>query len=343
MVAAGAERVDTFVSVVTVLDGTESSVAAFSRETADILRRSFNDYELVLVSQWAGQDATCQLEPLLREIPGVRLIQLANPVSKDVAWAAAMENAIGDFVVLMSIDRDPPDIIVPAVAQSRAGSDVVIGVDSAASGALYGALSGIFHAVVAQWVRYEIPQGATTFRVLSRRAVNAITRTGRFRHVFFVRVSSTGYGASTFAYKTVWRTGVRARKSVRSGLRDAINMLVFNTTAPLRLMSAMGIIGSFLSAMYAVYSIAIRILKKDVVEGWTSLSLVISGLFFVLFTMLFFFGEYLSRLLDEQSDRQDYDVVYEKHSSLMLDEERYNVRTESLDSAAGVRDAEPKR
>lgn len=324
------EKIDAFVSVVAVLDDHDGIVAEFADELHAVLARACTDYEILFVDRLGLERTAAAVEPLLKRIPGMRFLRLVGSVAPDVAWAAAMENAIGDFVVLMSPDHDPPAILPAAIQKCRGGSDVVVGVAEAAYGSGYRVLSNLFHLALARWVQYRVPQGATLFRVLSRRAVNAVTRTGRFRHAFFVRVSSTGYATDTFAYRTIARRGRSRRKTVAAGFREAVNTMVFNTTAPLRLMSAMGILGSLLSLLYALYSILIRLWKSNVVEGWTSLSLVISVLFFILFTMMFFFGEYLSRLLDDQSEQDDYDVVFEKHSSVMIDEQRYNVQSESV-------------
>ena len=41
--------------------------------------------------------------------------------------------------------------------------------------------------------------------------------------------------------------------------------------------------------------------------------------------MLSFFGEYLARLLDERSEHDEYNVVYERNSSVMFDANRNNI------------------
>jgi hypothetical protein len=51
----------------------------------------------------------------------------------------------------------------------------------------------------------------------------------------------------------------------------------------------------------------------------------------LLFTILAFFGEYLGRLLDDNSERRDYNIAFELNSSVMLKEDRINVMSESLE------------
>jgi len=87
--------------------------------------------------------------------------------------------------------------------------------------------------------------------------------------------------------------------------------------------------GSFVSFVFAVYSVAINVISGHVVEGWTTTILFMSLLFMLQFVMLAFFGEYLGRLLDERSEQADYSVVFEKNSGVMVNQDRVNVLSEA--------------
>jgi hypothetical protein len=110
----------------------------------------------------------------------------------------------------------------------------------------------------------------------------------------------------------------------------AVSLLVFNTTTPLRVINMLALFSSFLALLAAVYSILVRLLKNHVVEGWTTTMLVISGLFFILFLILSFIGEYLVRLITDHGKSRPYNVIFEKHSSVMLDYEKLNIREDSV-------------
>lgn len=47
------------------------------------------------------------------------------------------------------------------------------------------------------------------------------------------------------------------------------------------------------------------------------------------FLILSLFGEYLARLLEDRADVRAYNVIYERHSSVMLDMDRLNVSQNS--------------
>lgn len=291
----------------------------------------YSDYEIVLIAQGPALDALPDdvKGSITARLPSIRHIQLAAHVDNDVAWAAGLENAIGDFVVLFSHDVDPVPAIGDAVDACKAGFDVVVGVADQPLSIPY----RLFRAFADQLLGaldYHLPRNASSLRCLSRRAVNAVTRTGRFHHQLHMRIQKTGYPSCTYAYELL--QGDVGRKSLIRGIRDFIRLLVFNSSRPLRWMSMLGFIGSLAAFLFATYSVLIHLIKGNVVEGWTTTILFMSILFMLQFVMMAFFGEYLGRLLDERSEQADYSVVFEKNSSVMVNPDRVNVFTESTSS-----------
>jgi ABC-type dipeptide/oligopeptide/nickel transport system permease subunit len=101
--------------------------------------------------------------------------------------------------------------------------------------------------------------------------------------------------------------------------------MVFNSTKPLRWISGLGVLGSMMAFSFSLYSLVIHYFKETVIEGWTTMVLFTSLLFMIMFIILAFLGEYLSRLLDDRNEQSDYTVSFEKNSSVMLNEKRENV------------------
>jgi glycosyltransferase involved in cell wall biosynthesis len=320
-------KLDCFVSVVSIIQNMEKTIDSYLNDLYLHLEEHFSDYEIVLIDQCSKDGTILTLERLLLKIPSIRLIQLAYPVYNDVAWGAGLENAIGDFVVIFDPLTDPVNCIDKVVKQCKQGSDIVIGVAEQKQSLSY--------RVIRPWIQfilhkigYDLPPNTTSLRCLSRRCVNTVTQTGRFHHQFFVRISKSGYTSSTFNY--ILKKDIQNKHTLRQGVKEIVRLLVFNSTKPLRWMSALGLMGSILAFLIALYGLLIKIFKEHVIEGWASLVMFMSVLFALLFTILAFFGEYLGRLLDDRSEQRDYDVVSEKTSSVMLEENRYNVLSESI-------------
>jgi hypothetical protein len=174
-------------------------------------------------------------------------------------------------------------------------------------------------------IDYSLPRDATGLRCLSRRAVNSVTRTGRYHHQLSMRIQKTGYPQTAYNY-TLLSTGRPVTpRSLLAGVRDLLRLLVFNSSRPLRWMSALGLIGSFSAFLFAVFSVLVHLVKGHVVEGWTTTIVFMTALFMIQFIILAFLSEYLGRLLDDRSEQADYSVVFEKNSAVMVNQDRVNV------------------
>lgn len=316
------DKINNFVSVVSVLEGDSSKIDEYLKGLHKQLVANFDDYEIVLIDLSADDVLMSRLEKLLTEVPSIRYLKLAFGVHDDVALAAGMENAIGDFVVLHSEAEDPVDCIGSLVKLSLEGFDIVIGRSVQNQTFGYKFVRPLIRNML-KHIGYNVPRDATRLRCLSRRAVNAVTQTGRFHHQLYVRINNTGYPFTVFDYTQ--KNSDDRKRTLRNGLMQGMHLLVFNSTKPLRWMSGLGVFGSFLAFSFSLYSLAVHYFKDTVIEGWTTMILFTSWLFMIMFIILAFLGEYLGRLLDERNEQSDYKVSFEKTSSVMLNENRENI------------------
>ena len=104
-----------------------------------------------------------------------------------------------------------------------------------------------------------------------------------------------------------------------------MELLVYNTTKPLRWMSTIGMLGSLTSLCFAVYSFLVKLFSNDVADGWSSTVILISFFSMITFMILSLFGEYMNRILNEKNEKSLFWGVKEKTSSVMLNEDRVNV------------------
>jgi len=316
---------DSFVSVAMVTANDAEIILPTLNKLYTYLKDSFVDFEIVIVDQHSEDGTAKLIEAELERCTSVRLIELAFPVAFDVAMAAALENSIGDFVVVFSPGQDPVSCIGALVQQCKVGSDIVVGVASQRESLAYRMLRPFAGQLLGS-IGYDLPRNATNLRCLSRRTVNAVTQAGRFHHQLFVRIAKTGYPSSAFSYEQLAQHN---HKCLASGVQDVLRLLVFNSTKPLRWMSGLGMAMGFAVLLLAFYNLFSGVAKTGQLDSSAVILLFFSFMFVTLFIMLAFFGEYLGRLLDDRGEQFCYSVVYEKNSSVMLDENRVNVLNES--------------
>lgn len=327
-------RADVFVSVVAVLRSYARFLPAFVDEIVSVLEAHYTNFELVLVDNGSRDTTPAVVRELLRRFKCVRYLRLSRRMKPETAVMAGLDAAIGDYVVTLHPEFDPPAELPAMVEKCRAGADVVRGSAPfpVPPGPLYRVLRWSF-ARAARWLfKLEPASGGTGYRAFSRAAVNALTRVRQRRRFFDLIASDIGLTTASHEYRFVSRSGKAPRANLRRSVRHAASMALNHSLAPLRLVSLLGLTGSLLSLGYSLYVVGIYFFKQDVMPGWTTLSLQVSGLFFLVFVMLTLIGEHLGRLLDESVDRPLYHVREEQASSVMLsDLTRRNVMNHSTD------------
>lgn len=324
---------DVFVSLVAPLHNAASFVAAFIEEAQALLAENFTNYEIVLVDDASTDDTRRRIEELLGRYPCMRLLPLSRRMGEEVAIAAGLESAIGDFVVTIDANLDPLGLLPAMVSAAQDGRDLVLGVVSERhDDAPVFDVARRGYRLLCRWLlQYQPPTGLTAYRVLSRRAVNAVTRFRRRRRYFPAIVAEIGFPFEPYSYE--WqkpRSGVGPPRRLFKSIHAGASVLLHHSTVPIRGVAVLGLFGSLLSMLAAIYVVLVNIFKNTVAPGWTTLSLQMSGLFFLVFLMLAMIAEYIARMIDETDDRPLYHPLDEKNSSVMLAQPgRTNVLDES--------------
>jgi glycosyltransferase involved in cell wall biosynthesis len=325
-------KADVFVSVVAVLRSYARFLPAFIDDVYRILESRYTNFELVLIDNGSRDETPRIVREALKSKKCVRYVRLSRRMSAETAIMAGLDAAIGDYVVTLHPEFDPPAEIPAMVDACRDGAEVVLGVAPFPHppSAFYRFLRTAFYRFARTALGVEPVRINSVYRCLSRAAVNALTRVRRRRRFFGQLAAEIGLSIATHPYEFVSRSGKEPRVNLRRAARTAASMAVNHSAAPMRLVSLLGLVGSFLSLVYSLYVVGVYFFKQDVVPGWTTLSLQVSGLFFLVFIMLTLIGEHLGRLIDEAVDRPLYHVREEQSSSIMLaDLTRKNVMNQS--------------
>ncbi|MBL0170995.1 MAG: glycosyltransferase family 2 protein [Gemmatimonadaceae bacterium] len=319
---------DVFVSVVAPLSNDSDILPAFVEETIRTLRAHYVHYELLLVDDGSTDDSVRAINAVLAHHESVRLIRLSRSFGSEVAISAGLDAAIGDFVVVMLPDSDPPALIPRMVAQSRQGIGVVFGIRKSRVGEplLLRLGATVFYRAGSTLLGLNIPPDSTHFRVLSRQTVNAIVQI-RDRNRYLRTLSGyVGYASQSVEYEPLHRRTVTRRKSVLDGAKLAMGIIVANSLQPLYLAVGLGLLVVAANTLFVAYVVGIYLLKRHVAEGWTTQSLILGGMFGAIGALLTIVAAYLARLLGENQDRPLYFVLEERQSAVAsIAEDRMNI------------------
>jgi hypothetical protein len=148
----------------------------------------------------------------------------------------------------------------------------------------------------------SIPRDAGDFRLLSRRALDAVLRLSDRPQFLRGMVSWVGFQQKPFLYNRQARYAGHTKYSVRAMTRFALDAVVALSIKPLMFVSLAGIATALLALILGVWSI-ISLLSGGTVHAWTSIMAGIAFLSAIQLLALGIIGIYLGRLLEQSRGR----------------------------------------
>ena len=324
--ASLASHSEALISVCAVLTDDLACVDSFLAEISGTLAERFRYHELLLIDNDADSAVSDAVQNWQRRVPNVRLLRLSRRYSTEIALAAALDNSIGDYVVVAEIGVDPVQMIAPMVEAAIGGHDVVIAECDRRVGSRFEKwMVSLFCRTASLLLGYTLRPNATYFRAFSRKAVNSLVRIRSKNRYLRCLNGMVGFNQTSIPYQRLeGSTGTRGR--FFENARVAIDIIISNSAAPLRLASLMGLVASFGNGLYFAYILVVSLVKRRLAEGWLTTSLTNTTMFFFLFIILTILSEYIARILDEAKDQPLYFIESEVNSDVAaIGNDRLNV------------------
>jgi dolichol-phosphate mannosyltransferase len=270
-----------------------------------------SDYELVLVND-GSRDSTWQVMRGLADTdPHVVAVNLSRNHGHQLALTAGLDLCRGDTILIIDADlQDPPELLPAMLAAMRdQDADVVYGVRRSRAGetAFKRATAHGFYRLLSRATEIDIPVDTGDFRLMSRRALNALLAMPEQSRFIRGMVAWIGFRQVPFAYDRDQRFAGETKYPLRKMMRFAFDALTGFSSAPLKLASHAGLALSFGSLLILAY-ILYAFLAGRSIQGWTSLMLVVVLLGAVQMFVLALMGEYIGRLYNEAKRRPLYIV-----------------------------------
>jgi dolichol-phosphate mannosyltransferase len=136
------------------------------------------------------------------------------------------------------------------------------------------------------------------------------------------------------AHITVDADSSQSKKNVdrSASLNYIIDLVLSNSSRPLRITSLVGLMASFISLAYFMYIIIIATFKENIVEGWLTTNVIMTMMFLMQFFVLTILSEYIARILDETRDEPLYFIEEESTSKTTT----YKQITDNIDSSFNI-------
>jgi polyisoprenyl-phosphate glycosyltransferase len=269
------------------------------------------DYEIVLVNDGSRDRSWAMMQKLAASDPHVVAINLSRNHGHQLALTAGLDLCAGARILIIDADlQDPPELLPDMVAEmERRDADVVYAVRRARAGetAFKRGTAKLFYRLLSRLAEIEIPLDTGDFRLMSRRALDALLSLPEQARFIRGMVAWVGFRQVPIAYDRAERHAGETKYPLGRMMRFALDAVTGFSTAPLRMASHIGMWLVVASILLLIY-IAIGFFTGTAIQGWTSLMLVVVVLGAVQMFVLGMIGEYLGRLYVEAKRRPLYIV-----------------------------------
>jgi glycosyltransferase involved in cell wall biosynthesis len=267
------------------------------------------EFEVIIINDGSADETAAQIAALHQHDPRYCGLSFSRNFGKEIAIAAGLDHARGQACVIIDADlQHPPEIIAKFVEKWREGYQVVYGqrIDRATDSALRKTLSEWFYKVFSMAGETPLPPGAGDFRLLDRKAVQALRAMGeraRFSKGLYAWV---GFRCIGVPFEVAERAHGVSSFNLHRLFSFAFDGITSFSTLPLKLWIYIGFIISFMAFLTGSFYLTRTLLFGVDVPGYASL--IVSIMFFAGMQLLSLgiIGEYIGRIFAEVKRRPLY-------------------------------------
>jgi glycosyltransferase involved in cell wall biosynthesis len=302
-------------SVVVPVHDEEAVLSEFHRRLVTAIDDVAGGCEVLYVDD-GSTDATPLILQQLRALDArVGIIRLSRNFGKEQAMSAGLREARGPATVIIDADlQDPPELIPAMLDEWRRGADVVNmrRRERAGESWLKRATAHAFYRVMNRLSDVPIPVDTGDFRLLSRRALDALNSLPERSRVMKGLFAWIGFRQRTIEYDRDPRAAGASKWRYWKLWNLALEGITGFSIGPLKVATYVGVLTSLSAFVYAAFVLAKTLMLGDPVRGFPTLIVVISFLGGLQLMAIGVLGEYVGRLFVEAKNRPLY-LVEELH------------------------------
>ena len=273
-------------SVVAPAYNEEACIEEFVKRTHASLSKRFV-FELIIVDDGSSDRTWELIQSLSKSFPSVHGLRLTRNFGHQLALLSGLQESIGSKIVIIDADlQDPPELITDMITMLIDDIEIVYGERLVREGEniLKKLTAKAFYKILNRITPFDIPLNTGDFRVVSRKALDAVLEMNEPLPYIRGLFAYTGFKSVGFKYDRKERFAGSTKYSFEKMIRLASAAIFGFSELPFRIFLRVSWIlfgGSILISTFAL----IHALLVGATNGW--LSIFVAIIFFGSMQMLF--------------------------------------------------------
>ena len=295
----------------------ENNVEEMYNQCDSTFKNKISDYEFIFVDDGSTDGTLKKLEEIykLNDASNIQVLSFSRNFGKEAAIFAGLNNAHGDYTCIIDADlqQNPKTVIemlerielnpeldcVAAYQENRKESKFMCLCKSA------------FYKIINKISDVEYHDGASDFRLMNRKMVEAIKEIGEYHRFSKGIFGFIGFNTEYIPYTVDERLSGETKWNFKKLVSYGIDGMLSYSTLPLRIATYSGLISALLSVLYIIAVIIEKIAFGIPTPGYATIVVLILFLGGMQLFCLGLLGEYLAKVYIQVKNRPIY--ILKKH------------------------------
>ncbi len=288
----------------------EALTPFFAEVTRVAAEMPYVEFEFLFINDGSKDKTIEKIRDLAAQDERVKYISFSRNFGKEAGIYAGLENASGDYVVIMDAGLQDPPALLPEMyrAVTEEGYDCVGSrrVTRKGEPPIRSFFARMFYKIINKMSDAEIVDGARDFQMMSRPVVDAILSMGEYNRFSKGIFGWIGFHKKWLEYENIERVAGETKWSFWKLFLYAIQGIVAFSTTPLVLSSVFGLLCCALAFIMIVVVIVRTLVFGDPTQGWPSLVCIMLLLSGIQMLGIGIVGQYLAKTYLETKNRPIY-------------------------------------
>ncbi|MCC6371319.1 MAG: glycosyltransferase family 2 protein [Bacteroidia bacterium] len=268
------------------------------------------DLELVLVDDGSRDKSYNKIVELSKTYPYIKGIKLSRNFGHQIAVKTGLSHVTGDYIAIIDDDlQDPPDLLPGFFSYLDNGYDVAYGVRKKRKEHFLKRFSyNSFYRILKSLSDTDIPLDSGDFCVMKKQVVDNMLKLQE-KNPFLRGIRAwVGFKQVGVEYERHARLAGESGYTLKKLMKIAMDGIFSFSSVPIRLITILGFLGLGFAFIYSINVITGYFLSGTKVQGFATLSILISFFSSLILICLGIIGEYIVRIYDEVRNRP-YTVI----------------------------------
>lgn len=298
-------------SIVVPAYNEQEALPLFYNAILEIEPKIYNvNFELIFIDDGSKDNTLSVIKELKKKDSRVHYVSFSRNFGKEAGIFAGLKHSKGDYVVMMDADlQDPPALLPDMLKYLESGEYQCVAtrrVDRKGEPPIRSWFARKFYRLMNKISDADIVDGARDYQMMTRRVVDSILSMGEYNRFSKGIFGWVGFKRKWLEFENTERIAGETKWSFWKLFIYAIDGIVAFSTAPLTMVSLLGLIMCIVAFLFIIVIIIRTLVFGDPTNGWPSMVCIILLVSGIQLSCLGIIGQYMAKTYLETKHRPIY-------------------------------------